>query len=58
MSHAGNDELKENLFEFHYDLLVNSGWHKNAWETIMEARERADNEFYYLPVDNERAEWS
>ena len=23
---AGNDELKENLFEFHYDLLVNSGW--------------------------------
>jgi len=45
MSHAGNDELKENLFEHHYNLLVNSGWHKNAWETIIEARERADNEW-------------
>jgi hypothetical protein len=45
MSHPGNEELKENLFEFHYDLLINSGWHKNAWETIMEARERADNEW-------------
>jgi hypothetical protein len=25
--------------------MVNSGWHKNAWETITEARERADNEW-------------
>jgi len=45
MSHTGNDELKENLFEHHYNLLVNSGWHKNACETIREARERADNEW-------------
>jgi len=45
MSHPGNDELKENLFEHHYNLLINSGWLKNSWQTVMEARERAENEW-------------
>jgi len=45
MSHTGNDELKENLFEHHYNLLVNSGWNENACDTIREARERADSEW-------------
>ena len=38
MSHPGNEELKENLFEHHYNIL-------NAWETVSEARERAANEW-------------
>jgi len=45
MSHPGNEELKENLFDHHYNILINSGWNKNAWETVSEARERAANEW-------------
>ena len=45
MSHAGNDELKENLFEHYYSLLVEQGWPKNDWRTARQAQIRMEEDW-------------